>query len=377
MTFTIKGSHILALLITVVIGYWMFGAEIRIGGQNDSGEVTQISENAQTTSGDETKAKKLFRVSVVQINSVVREQTVSVRGRTKAEAVIPVRAETGGVLEKRLVKRGDTVNVGELVCVIDQGARNASLESARARVEQAKGEYEANKKLKDQGFVTDTTMRRMLFDLNAAKAQLKQAEIELSWTEVHAKASGVVQDPIAEVGDVLPIGGTCVTLVDSDPMFFTGQVSERSVNDVKVGMKADVKLITGELVSGTVNYLAPSSDPQTRTFLTEIKLDPQEKLIRDGLTASAEIKLPPEDAIKISPSWLTLEDTGQVGVKIVDDENRVEFLPVQILSQTNQGFWVSGIEEGAKIITLGQEYVISGEVVEPVPDEIQKAELSQ
>ncbi|MGI9350976.1 MAG: efflux RND transporter periplasmic adaptor subunit [Rhizobiaceae bacterium] len=376
MTFTIKGSHIIALLITVVIGFWMYGSELKIGGQNSGSEAEQASELQEDVTPEQLP-EDLFKVTVVEIHPVAREQTVDVRGRTRAHAIVPVRAETAGILEKRLVKRGDHVKTGDLVCVIDRGSREASLASAHAQLEQAKGEFESNTKLKDKGFVTDTTVRRMQYDLNAAKAQLKQAEIELSRTEIRANATGLVQDPIAEVGDILTIGGTCVTLVDSDPMYFIGQVSERSISLVKPGMDADVELINGETVKGTVNYLAPSADPQTRTFQVEILLKDYGENIRDGLTASAEIKLPMKMAINVSPSWLTLADTGEVGVKIVDDTNKVMFTPVKILSQTNRGFWVSGVEPGSRVITLGQEYVSSGEKVDPVSQEIEKAEISQ
>ncbi len=378
MTFTIKGSHIIAVLITAAIGFWMYGGELRIGGQSDSAQAVEAPEQETATENVfDDKTNKPFKVSVVEIQPVRREQTVDLRGRTKAEAVIAVRAETGGVLEKRLVNRGDHVEVGDLVCVLDQRARQAALLSAQARVQQANGEYESNKQLQSKGFATDTVMRQKLYDLNAAKAQLKQAEIEMSWTEVKANASGVVQDPIAEVGHVLGAGDTCVTLVDSDPMFFSGQVSERAINSVKKGMNATIKLVTGQIVSGTVTYLAPSADPQTRTFLTEIRLDPSDTDIRDGLSASASIKLPAEDAIRISPSWLTLADSGQIGVKIVDGDNLVQFVPVEILSQSNRGFWVSGIEAGSMVITLGQEYVISGETVEAVPEEFKQAGINQ
>ncbi len=46
------------------------------------------------------------------------------------------------------------------------------------------------------------------------------AELELKRTEIRANANGVVQDPIAEVGDMLSMGAACVTLIDTDPMLF-------------------------------------------------------------------------------------------------------------------------------------------------------------
>lgn len=363
MTFTIKGSHFAAVLITAIIGVWMYYGDIKIGGQG-----AEANDNKPIAERNLEVSSELFKVSYVVLNPENRSKTVTLRGRTKEDAIIPVRAETNGILEQRLVNRGDFVEKDQLVCVISRGAREASLESAKARLSQAEADFAANAKLIEKGFATDARLRQVTFDLNAAKAQVKQAEIELSHTEIKAKASGVVQDPIAEPGDVMSIGGTCITLVDRDPMFFTAQLSETDINDVKPGMKANVELVTGVNAKGTITYIAPSTDPQTRTFLTDIRLDKSDANIQGGLTASASIKLTETSAFKISPSWLTLADNGDLGVKTITPENLVEFTPVKVLSQTNQGFWIEGLKPNARVITMGQEYVISGEEVEPVLD---------
>jgi multidrug efflux system membrane fusion protein len=342
----------------------MYYGEIEIGGQGeDSNDTKPIAQRVEETSSD------LFKVSYVTIAPQKRSRTVNLRGRTKADAVIPIRAETGGVLEKRHVNRGDFVKEGDLVCEISSGARIANLESAKTRLAQVQADFAANQKLLKKGFTTKSQMRQIQFDLNAAKAQVKQVELELSHTKIKANASGVVQDPIASPGDVLAIGGACVTLVDSDPMFFTGQLPESDIDAVAKGMKASIKLVTGEETTGEITYIAPSTDPQTRTFLTDIKLESNGKKVRGGLTASAAIKLEETSSFRISPSWLTLADDGTLGVKTIDDQDKVQFNPVKVLSQTNDGFWIEGLEEGSRIITLGQEYVVDGETVEPVPDQ--------
>jgi multidrug efflux system membrane fusion protein len=371
MNIKITGSHILALIITVGIALWMKGGDIVVGGQTPEIEKPAIANRTESAS------EKAFKVSVTEINAISREQSISVRGRTKADAIIPIRAETGGILEKRLVDRGDAVSVGDLVCVIESGARTSNVESAKASLERAQAEYDANKKLAKKGFATENKMRQMLATLNASKAQLKQAEIELSRVEIKANASGIVQDPIASVGDVLQSGNACITLNDSDPMFFTGQVAEREIAFVKPGMTANILLVTGEQLTGKVSYIAPSADPATRTFSTEIELETGPKIIRDGLTATARINLPASKSYKISPSWISLADTGEVGVKLVGDDNKVTFKPITILSQTNKGFWVNGLEDGDRIITIGQEYVVSGEEVDPVLEELAQAEAAQ
>ena len=363
MTFTVKGSHFAAVLITAIIAVWMYFGDVEIGGQSEEANNKKpIAERNEETSTD------LFKVSYVTLSPQNRSRTVTLRGRTKEDAIIPVRAEAGGVLKQRLVNRGDYVEKGQLVCVIAAGARESNLESAKARLSQMEADYAANEKLIEKGFATDARLRQLRFDLNAAKAQMKQAELELSHTKIISNAAGIVQDPIAEPGDVMAVGGACITIVDRDPMFFTGQLSETDIDQVETGMKAEITLVTGVKTEGKITYIAPSTDPQTRTFLTDIRLDKADNQIQGGLTASASIQLAETSAYKISPSWLTLADSGTLGVKIISSEDKVEFKPVKVLSQTKDGFWIEGLNSGDRVITMGQEYVISNEQVNPVPD---------
>lgn len=368
MNIKITGSHILALIITLGIAWWMSEGTIVVGGQTPEETKPAIAERATS---QEVSA---FKVSTVTAKAIDREQTVELRGRTKADAIVPIRTETGGILEKRLVSRGDFVKKGDLVCVISSGARQSSLDSANAGLATAQAEYDANLTLLKKGFTTDIRMRQLTATLDAAKAQVTQAEIELARVNVKANATGIVQDPIAAVGDVLQPGSACITLNDSDPMFVTGQIAERSIGLVQPGMTSEIVLITGERLKGKLHYIASSADPQTRTFSADIKLSPTEQTIRDGLTATARILLPVSKSFKISPAWISLADNGEVGVKLVDAENKVTFKPLMILSQTNSGFWVDGLAEGDQIITLGQEYVVVGEVVEPISEHLVKAE---
>ncbi|MEO0329911.1 MAG: efflux RND transporter periplasmic adaptor subunit, partial [Pseudomonadota bacterium] len=98
MTFTIKGSHILALLITIGIGFWMYGGKVEIGGQNNTElqAVASDADGAKAPDAEPANKTELFRVNVVKLAIEQRRQTVNVRGRTKADATIPVRSETAG-----------------------------------------------------------------------------------------------------------------------------------------------------------------------------------------------------------------------------------------------------------------------------------------
>lgn len=371
MAFRIRSSHVIALLITAGIAGWMVTGTLDIGGSAKPGEAAvPIAER------EAERSAQLFKVRYVPAVPEERNETVLVRGRTAANATIAIRTETGGILERRLVSKGDRVAPGDLVCVIEQGVRQSRVAQAEAQLAQAQADFEANSSLREKGFTTEAKMNQLKAALNAAKTALAEAKWDLERTEVRANAGGIVIDPIAEPGEVLSVGGSCVTLMDTNPMLFVGQVSERQVGRIETGMRADVTLVTGDRLAGTVRYIAPAADAQTRTFLTEIALVDPDGKARDGITASAEISLPASTAYRLSPSWITLADDGTVGVRVVDAEDRVQFVPVSIVRHGRDGLWVTGLTAGARLITLGQEYVVSGEKVEPMPDPL-LAELEE
>ena len=364
MAFRIKGSHIAALVIAGAVLGWMGTGNIVVGGQANS-------ENAVLPPAQrEENRDELFKVRFVTVNPEERPNVLLVRGRTKADAIVPVRAETSGTLEKRLVAKGDRVKQGDLVCQLDPGVRQAAVDRALAAHEQAVFDYEGSLSLQKQGFTSETRMKALKAAMDGAAATLAEMRLELARTDILATADGIVQDPIAEIGDNLSDGDVCVTLINADPLLFIGQISERQVGQVEVGNPAQVQLISGELVAGTIRYVASSADEATRTFLIEVEIPNPDNRLRDGVTAAAQIKLDGTEAYRIRPSWLTLDDDGSVGVRVVEDDNSVSFKQLNIISHTPETMWVTGLEPGARVISVGQDYVIPGQTVEPVAADV-------
>ncbi|MEX3008191.1 efflux RND transporter periplasmic adaptor subunit [Hoeflea sp. TYP-13] len=363
MAFRIKGSHIAALVIAGAVVGWMATGNIVVGGQANSANATPPP--AERADSDEA----LFKVRYITVNPEVRPDTILVRGRTQADAIVPVRAETSGTLEKRLVSKGDRVKAGDLVCQLDRGVRETAVNRATAAYDQAVFDYEGAVELQTKGYSSDTRVMALKAAMDGASATLAEAKHELSRTDITATANGIVQDPIAETGDNLSIGDVCITLINADPMLFIGQVSERQIGQIKVGDPTGVQLVSGETVAGKIRYVAPSADAATRTFLIEVELPNPDGLLRDGVTAAALIELEGTEAYRIKPSWLTLDDEGSIGVRVVENGDAVSFRQLNIISHTPDTMWVTGLEPGTKVITVGQDYVIPGQTVEPVAAE--------
>ena len=69
----------------------------------------------------------------------------------------------------------------------------------------------------------------------------------------------------------------------------------------------------------------------------------------------------------MQPSTVSLSPEGRLGVKTVDDEDRVVFNAIEIVRAEIDGIWVTGLPETARIITVGQGFVNAGEIVAPAP----------
>ena len=354
-----KARLALAALIAAGIGAWMYTGDLVVSG---TAQEAQVRPPAERQDAD----RERFQVRVATLSADIHERALTVRGRTRADALVEVAAETPGRVAERPVTRGSRVDPGEVLCRLDPGVREAQLAQAKAEVAKAQLEFDAATSLQGRGFESETRVAATRAALDAAEAAVAAATQELERTVVRAPIEGVVQEPLAEVGATLAVGQTCATIVDGDPMVFTGQVSEREIPDVEVGREATVHLLTGEVVEGEVRYISPTADVATRTFNVEIEVPNPERRLRDGVTAEARIPLPSIKAHRLSPGVLTLSDEGIVGVRAIEGNERVAFMPVDIVEQAGEGFWVAGLPDEVTIITVGQDYVVDGQIVEPV-----------
>jgi len=298
----------------------------------------------------------------------MRKASLVLRGRTEAYARVDLQAETAGIVEQLPVAKGAHVAKGNLVCKLEPGARQAMINKAEAEKTQMALDLEASQRLVKQGHTAKLKLAERQAKLDAARAIMEEAKLDLARTYIKAPFDGVIEAQPANVGDYLSVGETCATLVALDPLKIVGAVSERQIEYLHKGMIGQAELVTGETVSGPIRFIASAANKKTRTFQVELEVENKDGRLRDGVTADITIALSSDKAHKFSPALLALNDAGDIGVRIVENDDTVRFVPVQILSDESDGIWVSGLPDTVTIITVGQEYVTDGQKVEPVPD---------
>lgn len=228
---------------------------------------------------------------------------------------------------------------------------NAAASSARAAVSSAKAGLEAAEA-----------------NVLAAQSAVAQAEKEIERLKIYAPIAGLLESDTAEFGAFLAAGnpqsGACAEIVDISELRVVGYVAERDVNLLKVGALGRAQLsASNREVTGQVSFIAKSADPLTRTFEVEITITNANEEIRAGETAEIGIQAEDIKAHLVPPSALTLNDDGVLGMRIAQD-GVARFVPVEVIRDSLNGYWVKGLPDVVDIIVVGQEFVIDGVAIE-------------
>lgn len=323
---------------------------------------------------DEESSRQSVRIRNFILQAMPLE--VPLRGHTAAKASVQATAKTSDTVRTVDVKEGQNVKEGDLICTLDNGTRLASVKQAEASVLQAKASlkqaqisYKTNQALLKKKLVSVNSSEGVRAQLRSAEANVQAAEVglsnqkvELENTEIRATVSGIVQRPLAEIGEQMNRGGSCATIVQLNPMVFTGSIPQKHIDLARKGLDAKITTINNKVAKGKVSYISVSSTAATRSFEVEIEFPNPNHEILVGLTAEAEVNLGNIPAHFIPQSTMTLDTDGNLGIRAVKG-NKVEFHKITILKDTNDGVWVQGLPASVDIIILGQEYVADGQIV--------------
>lgn len=364
----------------------------------------------------EEEANAVRKVGVVAQTMEAQEidSAVILRGQTAAARKVELRSESSGQVISAPLRKGKYVVKDTVMCELDPGTLEATLAEAQAslaeaeaarpeaqaRVVEAKAmlrEAEINARaaseLSKNGFASETQVANAEAAIESARASVEAAsggqssaearilsakasiasvEKEIDRLTIEAPFDGIIEDDTAELGSLMQPGSLCGTVIQLDPIKVVGFVPETEVNRIDLGAKAGARLTTGQQVVGIVTFLSRSADETTRTFRVEIDVPNADLNIREGQTAEVAISAPGEMAHLLPQSSLTLNDEGDLGVRVVDSGDVARFMPVSVLRDTVDGIWVSGLPQTVSVIVVGQEYVVDGVAVAPTYREASK-----
>jgi membrane fusion protein, multidrug efflux system len=350
-------SYFIAGFIAVAALGWI------ISGQFNAGESSGDPAPRPQKTGKKTVLPKV-RTRIIR--AVERRNQLTLFGRTEAIRMVELKAEINSRVVSRAVKKGDWVKKGDILVHLAADDRPARLSEAKAILEQRRIAYEADLKLAKKLFRAKVKLAASRAELESARATVKSRRIDMERTRIRASFDGIVDDLPLEVGDYADEKTVVARVIDLDTILVVGEISERNIAKIKIGALAKARVSNSQPAQGIVYFVSKMGSEATRTFRIEVAIDNPDRAISEGLTAELRLELETVLAHRLSPAVLTLSDDGVVGVKTVNAARKVEFFPVRIIADGPKGIWLTGLPETAMLITVGQEFVLPGQTVEPV-----------
>jgi membrane fusion protein, multidrug efflux system len=347
--------HVLSWTIVVAVILWMATG---LGRDPEASSIETAAAKAQSNT--------IQQVRVQQFNATETTREILVSGRTDPNRTVEVRAETDGTVVSISAERGEVIKEGSLLLTLDIRDRNSQLSEAAALVAQRELELKAIENLLGRKFTTEVEIADARAQLESARASYEKIQLEISNTRITSPFDAVVQERTVEIGDFVRTGDAVAELVDLDPLIVSGEVNEREVSELGVGSQGSTKLVGGIELAGTIRYLAPVADPNTRSFKVELAVPNPDNSVRAGQTAEMRLYADRIRVHTLSAALLTLADDGTVGVKVVDNNDEARFYPIEIVGSSPDGMQVTGLPDSIRLITVGQGFVTEGQKVNPV-----------
>ncbi len=343
----LKKAYRVVIVILLVITLWMLSGIFHSKPKSSNGENAQVMVKVFNSQASE-------RQKVLLLNAV-----------TKASKEITIKAETEGVVTEIPVVEGQFLKKGDVIAKLDERNHQKQLEQAEAEYNRQFLSYKATKATFDQKLSSPISLAEAIARLKAAEAQLKLVKDEIDKTVSNAPTDGFVDTIFVEEGDFAAVmqSSKIATFLVLNPIEVIAHIPERNVHEAQATKEAVIILSGGKEVVGSVNFISKAADENTRTYKLQVSMPNDDYKILSGQTVKIRILLDKVLSHHIPRSALLLDIKGDISVKTVDADDKVKSIKVEIIDEDNDGFWVAGLPESVKIITLGQQYVVEEEKV--------------
>jgi membrane fusion protein (multidrug efflux system) len=313
-------------------------------------------------------------------------------GRIKATDKVELRARVEGFLEKVLFKEGQDVKTGDLLYQIEKAQFEALVDQAKgnlavaeATLTNAQLQYDRNLELSKRQFSPQSQVDQDKAALDSARgkilqlqAALKQAELNLSYTDIGAPIDGRIGRTAFTVGNLVnPSSGVLATIVSQDPIYVLFPVSVRDLETIREARRKEggglakidirLRLSNGQDYPhpGVWNLTDPQVDQQTDSLIMRAIIPNPERTLVDGQFVTAVIRERQEEPRLVIPQAALQVDQSGYYALVVTDQHKVEQRRVQTGPNLGTDVVVtSGVREGDKVIVDGIQKVRPGQVVQ-------------
>ena len=250
---------------------------------------------------DEIDIKLDKKVVVKNLQKESFTKTLKFSGFSEASRIVIIKSQVEGKVSSKSFEKGKFYKAGSQLVLIDPEDKIARLKEMEALLNQRKKEYEVAEKLFKKGFRSEVKLSESRTNFENALALYEKSQVELNNTKILIPFDSTIEDSFIELGDYVKKGDKIAKIVDLDPIFVKVNVTENVINNLKLNQTTSI-IIADKSYEGLISYISKTSDPLTRNFRVEIKINNKKKQIISGLSSEVRIELSKEDAYIIPSS---------------------------------------------------------------------------
>lgn len=297
---------------------------------------------------------------------------IAISGALKATESAMVKARIAGELQHLSVREGDAVKAGQILARIEPTEYLARLKQAQQQAESAKGQFDIarrnfdnNRALVEQGFISKTALDTSTASLASAQAnyQAAQAGAEIAQKTledgiVRAPIAGQIAQRLAQSGERLGIDARIVEIVNGGKLELEAALNAADSLLVRPGQTAQLQIDgSAQAIRARVVRINPSANSSTRTVTTYLAVEGSPAL-RQGLFVQGQLTTGSANKVLALPLGTVRTDKPQPYVQVLKD-GKVAHMPVEV---TQRSVWqglpyaaIQGVPENTPVLsgTLG------------------------
>lgn len=280
-------------------------------------------------------------------------------------------AEYSGVLTDIYVKEGQRVSKGQRLAKIDDGGLSSQVAQQETQLALAKTTFERQERLWNQNIGSEIQYLQAKTNYEAAKNANQQLRSQLGKTIITAPFSGIVDNIISDLGQVVSMGQTpIIRLVNLNNMYVKASIPETYLKKINKGSLVKIKLASiAEEFTGTVQQVGNYINPNNRSFEIRVDIPNEEGLIKPNMIATVKVNdYKTENAITVPENVLQENSAGETVAylfkPINDSVGKAQRTIIETgLAYSNHIEVLSGLKKGDTLIVEGAKNLRDGQRV--------------
>jgi RND family efflux transporter MFP subunit len=322
---------------------------------------------------NEVQKKKTGKTVInVEVEKIKKENihfTFHSTGLLASEDEVKLSFKTGGIIEKIYVKKGEVVDKGALLGVLNLSEIEARYLQAKSGFDKAERDYQRINNLYEDSVVTYEQFQNVETQLEVAKSNLKIAQFNLDRSKIYAPAKGKIITSYFEEGEMAGPGAPLFLFANLDKEWIVKcAVSDKEVVNIRIGDKAEIKFkpLADQLFMGIVKEIAGGANPKTGLYEVKISVVQKDERLFSGFIANVKVIPKTVQNVITVPAKALMESDGEMGYIYtpVREQLTVKKEKVKIVKiLDNKIALEAGSLAFTEIITSGAAYLSTGDSI--------------